>query len=359
MAAFSFFYRGALWRVGFDLENLALVGEPAALAGGIYYSRIAHFDVSGDGSIAYRRETTRGQNALVWIDRTGTEESIPLRSGRYSHPDVSPDGSLLAVTGTSSSGDDIWTYSFARGELTQRTFDQSRETTKVWAPGMQYLYFEAGQAQDGYRLRLSGEPEIVQLTNSPIGLYPTTITPDGKTLIIDEWSGTRGDGNNLAAMQIGASTDIEYLMDSDFRESHPAISPDGSMLAYMSNLGGPLEVFVRPFPLSNADIYQASTGGDSWQPRWNADGTELFYRDMDDEIMYVVPVDQSDGISIGQPTALFSTAGYEFEGAGSYDYDPTRDRFLMIRRLPRDSSQNAIVLIQNWQELLEDTAESP
>ena len=350
-----YYNRNALWRVGFDLSDLVITGESVALVDDVFYSRVAHFDFSEDGSLIYKRDSTRGKNSLIWVDREGNEHPISLQSGRYSHPHVSPDGRLLAVTNDSPYGSDIWIYSFERGELTQRTFDQSRETVKVWDLAMQYLYFESGQDMNAFRLHLVGEPEVVQLTDSPVGLYPSTITPDGRTLIIDEWEGLDGDGNNIAAMNIDVSTDLEYLMKSDFRESHPRLSPDGSILAYMSNLGGPLEVYIRRFPITDDEVVQVSTGGNSWQPQWNGDGTELFYRDIDDGgVMYVVPVDTTDGIRVGRPRALFGTESYQFDGAGSHDYDSARDRFVMIKKPPPGSAQDEIVLIQNWRELLPD-----
>ena len=52
-------------------------------------------------------------------------------------------------------------------------------------------------------------------------------------------------------------------------------SPNGKWVAYHSNESGATEVYVMPFP-PNGEKWQISKDGGA-QPRWSADGQELFF----------------------------------------------------------------------------------
>ena len=64
-----------------------------------------------------------------------------------------------------------------------------------------------------------------------------------------------------------------------FDEAMPQISPDNRYLAYMSNISGRWEVYVRPFPKGERE-WQISLKGGGY-PRWSSRGNELFYVDKD------------------------------------------------------------------------------
>ena len=57
--------------------------------------------------------------------------------------------------------------------------------------------------------------------------------------------------------------------------THSQVSPDGKWLAYASGQTGRGEVYVTPFPTGDGKWLVSSNGGS--QPRWRADGRELFY----------------------------------------------------------------------------------
>src|SRR5262249_14746437 len=58
-------------------------------------------------------------------------------------------------------------------------------------------------------------------------------------------------------------------------EDNAAFSPDGRWIAYQSNESGEDEVYVKRFP-DGAATYRVSRSGGT-QPRWRADGKELFF----------------------------------------------------------------------------------
>ena len=351
-----YFASNALMVAPFDFGDLQRTGATFTLVDDVYYSRTAHYDISTAGILVYRRDSARGSQRLVWVDRSGAEEDLPLTRGRFSHAEISPDGNILAVTMAGPEGPDLWTFSLNTGEATQWTFDSSRETTKVWTPDGQNLYFESGIDPDTFWISLDAPGKVHQLTDSESSMYPFSITSDGRYLLIDEWYGSFADGNNFGLIDLDGDREFQYLVATDSRDSHPSLSPDDRYLSYMSDVSGSLEVYVRRFPLDETGPRRATVTNDSWQPTWGKDSGELFYWDLDDEIFYVVETDFSNGLQFSQPQVLFSTSNYEFEGAGAYDYDVTRDKFIMVTKPTPESTSVEIVLIENWTDLLNDAS---
>ncbi len=82
-----------LMAVGFDLSRMEVVGSPTPvmeIKGGFPMSRFAFSD---DGTLVY--EPRRPRDRLVWVDRSGGVEPLPLAEGRYGRAAVSPDARFV------------------------------------------------------------------------------------------------------------------------------------------------------------------------------------------------------------------------------------------------------------------------
>jgi Tol biopolymer transport system component len=351
-----FFRRNTVWSVDIDLDNLTVTSDPVPVVEDVHYAREGHFDVSAEGTLIYVRRSALGNFTLVWVDRDGNEEPLPFPPARYSFPSVSPDGEMIAVQQEMRFGPDAWTHSLVRDDSIQWTTDEGRETQYLWSPNLEYLYFSASARADLFRVRLAQEGSAERLTNSAIAQFPQALLPDGR-ILIDLWFGPIGDGNNVGIFDPSDPDNIKYLMNSEYRESHPVLSPDEKLLAYMSNRSGPLEVFVRRFPIVEDEWIRVSASGDNWAPQWAADSQELFYRDVDDEIMYSVRIGTEPELTATSPVALFDASDYIWEGITNYDYDLSREKFLMVKNPPPGSTEDEIVLVQNWPALIESGAQ--
>jgi Tol biopolymer transport system component len=355
------FARGnTLWSVAFDLDKLEVSGDPAPFQDAVYYGFFSHYDISQEGSLVFWRNDADKLNTLVWVDRDGNEQPTPLSRARYRSPGISPDGDLIAVSKYTAGVPDLWTHSLSRGEATQWTSELSGETNPVWSPSGDTLYFEFGKPTDVYRIVLGGQRDPERLTDTPLNWFPKSVTPDNRYLIIDEWVDSGGAGNNVGQIDLSKNgvqgvDDIEYLIKTDYRESHPKLSPDGELLAYESNRSGSLEIWVRRYPLVDGESpVRVSISGNGRQPLWNADSRELYYWDRDDERIYAAKIDTSAGLHVETPIELFPTEPYAFDFLSNYNYDQSRNMFLMIKNPPPGSTPNQIVLVENWQELIFD-----
>ena len=106
------------------------------------------------------------------------------------------------------------------------------------------------------------------------------------------------------------------------------------------------EVFVQSFP-AGAGPYQISTGG-GIQPRWRADGKELFYMTPGGKIM-AVDVNTSPRFEAGIPHALFDT--HEVNPARLFPVRRVARRPAILANLPVQAGAEVtqpITVVLNW-----------
>jgi hypothetical protein len=130
------------------------------------------------------------------------------------------------------------------------------------------------------------------------------------------------------------------------------VSPDGRWLAYQSDESGRYEVYVRDFPGLEGKWQVSREGGR--EPRWSADGKELFYPNGDQ--MMVVAVETASGFKPGTPRLLFDGFFRPITGASDFrSYAVTGDgkRFYMIKLSEKQARPVQINVVINWASELE------
>ena len=80
---------------------------------------------------------------------------------------------------------------------------------------------------------------------------------------------------DLHTLSLDGERTVSALVETEFAESRPRLSPDGRWIAYQTDESGGLEVLVRPFPEIDGGRWEASTDG-GHSPVWSPDGRELF-----------------------------------------------------------------------------------
>ena len=105
-----------------------------------------------------------------------------------------------------------------------------------------------------------------------------------------------------------------------------------------------MEIYVQTFPLGGGK-WQISNGG-GFQPRWSADGKELFYRNSDYQF-FSVPVTLESRFSAGIPAPLFKRRLQGTPAAPCWSVTPDGNKFLLnastaaVQLVP-------ITVILNW-----------
>ena len=111
---------------------------------------------------------------------------------------------------------------------------------------------------------------------------------------------------------------------------HANFSPDGRFIAYTSNESGRYDVYVEPLPQSDRKWLISPNGG--YEPRWRADGREIYYLSEDRKLMAVSV--SSGAVPFGVPQLLFQTVVHAGVDSFRTHYVPDRDgtRFLVHTR---------------------------
>ena len=345
----------AVWAVAFDLDRLEIEGDPVEVfenvrieAGGA-----VQFDIAENGAAVYiANAPNRAQRTLVWVDREGSEEPVSVPNRNYGEVSISPDGKRIALVAWGSGLDDLWLYDVRRQRESQLTFDATEDVWPVWTPDGQRVLFVSWRAGSPglYSKRADGVGQAEPLISFEGFPMLWSITPDGRSVAYQ--NSTPETGWDLLSVVLEDEPRVQPLLEDQFQETNPEISPDGQWLAYVSDESGQREVYVSPFPNTGEGKWRVSRGGGT-EPLWAADGRELFYRDGPNVL--AVAIDTSSAFASGDPQELFSGPYYRTATNRGHTYDVTPDgqKFIMIRESETDRGGSEIVVIQNWLNELE------
>jgi serine/threonine-protein kinase len=338
--------RASLIAVPFDLSRMEVEGEPAPVVEGIQTSRgpFGLFGISESGTLVYGPGTPGVLGStLVWVDRTGTEQPAGGGPRAYASVRLAPDGKRVAIAMSGDAGGDIWIYDTVRGTLSRLT-SEGHFLNPVWTPDGTHVIYERHPSVGSAILWIpadgSGPSTVLATAEQGATLTPSSVSPDGKTLIA--YSPAKKQ-MLLLSLPSGSSTGSRPspFLDSRFTRTNPAFSPDGKWVAYRSDESGQLEIYVTPHP-GPGGRFPISVDGGTF-PRWSPNGHELFYR-QGDKVM-AVDIETDPQFRAGTPRLLFSGIQY----SNSYDLDPEGKRFLMIK-LPTapPSAADRVEVVLHW-----------
>jgi serine/threonine protein kinase len=344
----------AVWALPFSLATEGATGDPIRVGGlGIFPN------TSSDGTLIYQEADFALQpNQLIWFDRGGNRlqaASEPAASPMRD-PAISPDGSRAVVTVVQPGNMHLWIYDLRRPAASRLTFNSTQDWHGIWWPSGDQITFISAQAggmhvsskaADGsaqekillspYSDSKSSDPYPATLDGTADGRYLAGAFPQPKTKL-DLWYAERKPNG-------GALTAVAFL-ETAANETHPRFSPDARHLAYVSDESGRDEVYVRTFP-GGEGKWQVSRNGGS-QPRWRADGKELFY--LEGNAMMAAEVHDTPAFSAGAPSRLFVNNSLNeilYLMGCRYAVSPDGQRFLVVETVPGDHPAT-IHVVQDW-----------
>jgi serine/threonine-protein kinase len=232
-----------------------------------------------------------------------------------------------------------------RGTRTRLTFAEGASTDPIWTPDGRSITFGSnrkGGSVDLFSVSPDGSSPAAPLTaarDDESYVFPRAWLPDGSALL----AARVRDSHDIVVFRPGAKAGLEAFLATPFWDLEPAVSPDGRLLAWVSNETGRWEVYLRALG-GGSRRYQVSTdGGD--QPQFSASGRELFYRSGDRMMAVALPA--SPDAAPGAPTLLFE-GRFESDpfSNDATNYDVARDgRFVMVQRdLERGRQQLDVVV---------------
>ena len=340
---------GTLMAVPFDAQKVEVTGSPVTVVQNLLQSTptaAAQFSISDSGSLVYLASSQTNQRNLVWVSRAGAEQPLTAPARDYQSPRLSPDGKTIAVS-IDLPEPQVWLYDLARDALTRLTFQGTYNRTPVWTPDGKRIAVISNKdaAQNTYWLMADGSGEMQRLNTSTDITSPTSFSPDGRLLALNQVDPVTQ--RDIWLVQLSDLKTWPFLR-TPFNETSARFSPDGHWIAYTSDESGRWEIYVQPYP-GPGGKWQISTDGGT-EPVWNPKGRELFYRS--DDKMMAVDISTRPAFSAGKPRMLFAEEYFSAPGSDSapeYDISPDGQRFLMLKDSGGSTAtQSQIVVVQNW-----------
>jgi Tol biopolymer transport system component len=349
--------QGVLMALRFDPVRAVVSGDPVAVAQNVGADTTIErgaFTVSATGVLAHRPGGSQTRR-LVWLDRAGRTVGTvgSVDDDALTSPALAPDGQRVVVGRAVQGNSDVWLLD-ARGVLSRFTFDSAIDTTPVWSNDGRRLAFRSNRngQYDMFQKAASGAVDEQPLLITAENKAPQDFSPDGSTLLYTVLA--QKTGSDLWALPLDGSKKPFPVLQSPFDEMDAQFSPDGRWIAYESNQSGRLEIFVRPFPQS-AGQWQVSTAGGT-QPRWRADGKELYYVARDGRLMAtpIAPTADGQALTPGAPEALFLVrlASGTNVTVGTYtgrpQYAVARDGRFLVNVAVDAEATPPIAIVLNW-----------
>jgi serine/threonine-protein kinase len=279
-----YLHQHTLLAVTFDAGRLTVTGLPQPIVddvSSITSSTPGDFDVSGNGTFVYLSGKGELERSIFLLDSEGERQPLHATPGLYNGLRFSPDGNRLAFAiGDPLKQQDLWVKDLQRNTLVRLTSLPGASHSPVWFPDGKHLLFGVlNQPNSGlYWVRSDGGAEPRQLLQEDQPVFPTSIAPDGRRVILQ-----RGDPHTITdavTAPVEGGPDQPVLGKQDRLLRTPlfpmaAFSLDGHWLAYESTETGVEEVYVQPFPGPGEKV-AISAGGGAF-PAWAANGRELFF----------------------------------------------------------------------------------
>jgi Tol biopolymer transport system component len=350
-----FVREGTLMAQPFDTSNGMLTGDAVPVAEGIELM-LSHapITISSTGMLIYQAGSTLGYQ-LAWYDRNGNALGSPGTRGQIIAPALSPDARSTAFGRLSSSGADIWLMDLARNAERLLTSNANINGSPFWSPAGDRIVFNsnrAGGAFNLYQRRIDASGDELLLKNGN-RKAPTQWSHDGRFIVYSEEDPkTKWDIWVLPMEGAPVRKPVPFLR-TQFNEFSGQISPDGHWMAYTSDESGQSEVYVRSFPNADGPTRISISGGE--QPRWRADGKELFYWGGGKLMAVPVQTGTASGegakttFQPGVPQQLFETE-LSAPVAAMDQYDVTADgkRFLVNAVSFGSATSAALNVVVNW-----------
>ena len=352
---------GALQAIRFDAGRRETSGGPVPVAGQVVTkaSGAANFDIAGDGSLVYVTGTSSSvsQQVVAWFDRKGQATPLPgIPPGPYRDVRISPDGQRVAL----ATFDDVWIYDIARATMSRLTTNRAPDRSPLWTRDGKRILFTSLRADfpEIYSISADGtgaETLLLARAKNAIDLRANGWSADGRRLLFTEVPVTIACAFGHVTMD--RPSDAAMLLQSEFCSDYPSVSPDGRWMAYDAIFSGRVEVYLERYP-GLGERQQVSTNGGR-MPLWSADGRELYFSSLDGQQLSAVSIAPGSPPVVSRPSVIFK-GEFLAPQTGFRPYDLGRDgRFVFIQTGTGRSDSAAtgnLVIVQNWFEELKRLA---
>jgi Tol biopolymer transport system component len=324
------------------------------------------FSASATGVLAYSAGLLAATE--LWrFDRAGRAVARLAPAAVYPDFAFSPDGRRLAFSRTAEQlqAPDIWVLDLDRGAESRLSSDPLTETTPLWSPSGDRILFRANRESANLTLwQMAPNPGAVpdsifsadEQRRAHGGfvhnVFSTDWSADGRWVVYHRPDG-EGGGYDIWALSLEGERRSMPVTRGRSNEIQAEVSPDSRWVAYSSDESGRYEIYVQPFPDAAAGAKTTISVGGGLQPRWSADGRELYYLRSDSTLMAVAVRTDGSRLSAGASTSLFKTNLPTAMNAYRSDYAVAPDGKGFVMKVAAEGTRPpTITVILNWPALL-------
>jgi eukaryotic-like serine/threonine-protein kinase len=290
---------------------------------------------------------------MVWVDRSGhLIGRVGSVQNSMFYPELSPDDRFVAVSARDGEANDrdVWIHDVATGAKRRVTESKGNDNQPTWSPDGKKIAFTSSRSGNYHLYLKSLDPDTpeVEILGTERREFTNGWSPDGKWLsYTQEDVGSPVRDIFFLRMDVTPPTPKEVLKKPNVWHDGGEFSPNGRYLAYASTAGGMWEVYVSPVddPSRSWKVSRelsAGWAGGGGQPRWRADGSELFYIIGNDTVMSV-EVETDGAFASKQAKRLFAVPGMkgnfpdEMHWLQKYDVTGDGQRFVFVRKVASGS----------------------
>ncbi len=250
-------------------------------------------------------------------------------------PRLSPDGRMLAAVGVEPRPD-VWLLDLERGTKTRVTF-LGPTASPVWSPSGGALLYATRRAA-GYEIwskEISGSSSDRRVLATPDRhLFPASVSRAGDLAFVESGGPSL---SNIGILRAG-HTAGSLVVESPFDDVAPALSPEGTSLAFQTDESGRWEIVL--LRLDDSRRLPVSSGGGT-RPFWSADGRALFFQRGDELLRTAISPEGAVG---GTPSVVLSLNGASPAGIAP-------DGSILLRRKRAPIPASAVLTLQWINEL--------
>ncbi len=349
---------GSLLGARFDSDRLEIVGAVTPLLAGIEW-----FTLCEAGTLVHGGQLDFGNRSVdivVVSEVTGEPTVISQQPRPYQDFVLSADGRRIAA-GLFTLDDDlprIWMIDRDTGIEQPISPADRGALAAVWSPdGTRIAYAVLGaQTHSIEVIPIDGSAEpttVVEVDATQERIFPVAWPASGSVLLAGRQM-TQSEDNDVVLVSLDDGS-VRPILATDASERPRALSPDGQLLVYTSDVSGDTQTYLQEIDLEEGTLGMRrllpADHGFS-RGRWSANGASLLGLDTDGKI-WSVDISMDPELQISTPVELLDTGSIVGLESNSWAPSPDGEGYLFLRGEEEEQKFTQLNVVLNFQTLLD------